>query len=828
MVDKMAEIRCQMCGKTNPEHLQECQHCGARLKPLVVPSQSSDEDSGANWADASPEDTLDWLRSLGQDEQVGKANPAEDDLPDWLRDASPSDAPESESPHSDWMDEFEASGSLDSNTFGDRTAWSDTADSVSKLDEWLPVDEEQGWGNPDESLDDFFQQKESEEPTGQLPSWLTAREEEKTVPLSDTEGRETAHDDDWLNSIGNEDSMTATVMNLNPSDSNMSPPADDLPNWLTSPAADSPALSDDFDDDLPSWLTGNTSKFEDLEPTTKDNAFDGEFPDWLDSLDSKTGMTGKLENMPEWIDDNASPTSGTDNSMDWLASLGDTSEEEQVSEGGWGAGMEEEINSLEKGPLGGLSLDPEDSFVAEVKKNNTPDWLQGLQDDSETDLSESEYPGFQSAWGFGEQPKSAQRDFSETQDDAKSEALAEVDDSTTPGGLPSWVKAFRPMDGADIATEHVEGELERVGPLAGLRDLLVPEADITKTSKPPTYSSVLQVSTLQQTHTQLLQTLVESERVPEPAPIASPLSSQRILRIVFAIIFLLALLFPILGDTQIVPLPQSLPSEIQAIENISVGLPLDRPILVVFDYEPGTSGELEVASQALFDRWMDRGIPLALVSTSPIGTALGERQIAYRQSQVPYNHQYKYGENYVNLGYIAGGTAGLANFALIPRQSVRMAFDSRPIWELLDYEASNPWLTSVMQPIIGLSNFSMTVLLTDNPENARNWIEQVEPALSRGSFVIVTSAQAEPFIRPYFNNADPAQQQVKGMLVGLRGGAAYEQSLGQTGIARLYWDSYSLGLLVAVLLIVLGGGYNYLDELRKVQRQTRRRKGKKS
>lgn len=825
MADKMAEKRCQMCGKPNPEHLEECQHCGARLKPLIASTGSSEKDAGANWANASPEDTLDWLRTLGQDDAPLDEAPPADDLPAWLRDATPQTAGAT---RTDWMDEDETSGVFDSNVFGDKGDWN-VPDGDTKLNEWLPVDDEPVSETKDDNLDDFFRQKDSEEPTGSLPAWFTSREEEKTVPLSDMLGGQTfSEEGDWLDSLDSEDSVTTTVTDWKQPAPPPAKPADDLPAWLTTPAADASSDPDEFDDDLPSWLTGSSSGFEDLEPTAKDTAFDGEFPDWLDSLDSKTGMTGKLENMPEWIDEHATPgSSGTENSLDWLSTLGDTPET-QSADTDWAGGTDEGVSDLGQGIMGGLSLDPEDSFITEAGRNKTPDWLQGLQEEpeSETYKPADDYPGFQATWGFGDQPKSEPRERPVPEQNTKTDALSASEESTTPGGLPSWVKAFRPMEGVDIATEHVEGELERVGPLAGLRDLLSPEADITKTTKPPTYSEVLQVSTRQQTNTQLLQALVESERVPQLAPMAASFSSQRVFRVVFAIIMLLALLFPLLGDTQITPLPQSLPSEIQSVENLTIGAPLDRPILVAFDYEPGTSGELEAAARALFDQWLDRGIPLALVSTSPVGTALGERQVAYLQSQYPYSHAYKYGENYVNLGYIPGGTAGLANFALIPRQSVRMAFDSRPLWELGDYEASNPWRTPVMQTITGVGDFFMTVLLTDNPETARNWIEQVEPYLRRNSLVVVTSAQAEPFIRPYYENPDPSQRQVEGLLVGLRGGAAYEQNQGQLGIARFYWDAYSLGLLVAVLLIVLGGGYNYLDEMRKVQRQAR--KGKKS
>ena len=32
----MADVRCPMCGKPNPEELEECQFCGARLKPVIA------------------------------------------------------------------------------------------------------------------------------------------------------------------------------------------------------------------------------------------------------------------------------------------------------------------------------------------------------------------------------------------------------------------------------------------------------------------------------------------------------------------------------------------------------------------------------------------------------------------------------------------------------------------------------------------------------------------------------------------------------------------------------------------------------------------------
>ena len=839
MVDKMAELRCQMCGKSNPEHLDECQYCGARLKPLLAsspPATSSapaDAETGADWADTSQEDTLGWLRSLGEEDASSEWDQGSlggtSDLPpprmsgqaDWL--GGPTE--KEESAELDWMKDVGRGEFLDSGSLPDLNSW-ETPGTESSLAQWLPTEES----------------AESEKDDWSAPTYG-----ERPAP---TYG-------EGLNSIGSEDSLTATFADWkhSPSLPQKDQGTDDLPTWLTSsPAEESSAEAGDFDSELPSWLSGgdpmsplpSSAASESSLGVSSEPELEGEFPDWLDALNSKTGMTGKLGDMPQWLDEDKPATSETpDSNFDWLATLGDVPEEDpgandfeaQTGRGSpsQGAGLPRDTG---RGSMGGLTFDPEDSFMSEVDKGTNPDWLESLQGSEAGYLEPAEeYPGFQASWGFDQKAEQrAWQDEEQRQDESSTPAMSPsstAEDSGIAGGLPSWVQAFRPMDGADFAAEYTEGELERVGPLAGLRGLLNPEADIAKTTKPSVYTAGLQVSTNQQNNTQLLRSLVESESIPQPLPEASRMyssarSSQRILRVLIGVILSLVMLFPLISGTEIIPLPQpALPQEIQAIENLSNGLPLDRPILIAFDYEPGMSGELEVAAAAVFNHWMARQIPMALVSTSPLGTALGARQVAYVQSKFPYDHHYQYGEDYVNLGYIAGGTAGLANFALNPQASVTIAYDSRPVWELFDVAAANPWLSPVMRNITSPSDFSMTVVLTDNPETARNWIEQVEPALRDNSLIMIVSAQAEPFVRPYFQNPDLATRQVEGLLVGLRGGAAYEQDQGSHGLARLYWDTFGVGLLVAVVLILAGGGYNYLDELNKARKQARKGKSRK-
>ena len=83
----MADLRCPMCGKSNPPQAETCQHCQARLKPLMAtPPAIPPEDGG----------DADWLRGLRDEGVLGEETPAaptppaeeptlpEGEMPDWL------------------------------------------------------------------------------------------------------------------------------------------------------------------------------------------------------------------------------------------------------------------------------------------------------------------------------------------------------------------------------------------------------------------------------------------------------------------------------------------------------------------------------------------------------------------------------------------------------------------------------------------------------------------------------------------------------------------------------------------------------------------------
>ena len=69
----MAEIRCPMCGRDNPEERDVCEYCGARLKPLTEALSAANAEPIRPGEEPTPQSTSelektlpDWLRKLRQ------------------------------------------------------------------------------------------------------------------------------------------------------------------------------------------------------------------------------------------------------------------------------------------------------------------------------------------------------------------------------------------------------------------------------------------------------------------------------------------------------------------------------------------------------------------------------------------------------------------------------------------------------------------------------------------------------------------------------------------------------------------------------------------
>jgi hypothetical protein len=243
--------------------------------------------------------------------------------------------------------------------------------------------------------------------------------------------------------------------------------------------------------------------------------------------------------------------------------------------------------------------------------------------------------------------------------------------------------------------------------------------------------------------------------------------------------------------------PVSIRPETLAAFTALDSLPVSKPVLVAFDYEPAQAGELEPVASALITHLARKGAPLVGISTSPMGAVLAEAMFDKIAAT------YRYTDTLINLGYLPGGPIGLAQFALAPRAAIVSDYNGR--------SAINDvalWDQPILASVTTLNDFGAVVLISAAPESARAWLEQTRAAAPKVSFIVGVSAGAEPLVRPYYE-AESAP--IAGLVSGYAGAAQYQTQaglgpnfVGDTDNLLLRWEAMGIGLFVTVLLMVFG------------------------
>jgi hypothetical protein len=355
---------------------------------------------------------------------------------------------------------------------------------------------------------------------------------------------------------------------------------------------------------------------------------------------------------------------------------------------------------------------------------------------------------------------------------------------------------MRPVEAAisDISAVSTDQNTEQEGPLAGLRGV-IPFAPIGSALRPKSISLKLQATEEQLASAALFEQILASETTAQPLKSTPFVVSQRVLRWVLSGIFLIVLGTVLALGTVQLPVSAALPIPVGNASNVVATMPDEAPVLVVVDYEPSLSGEMEAVAGPLLDQMTVLRRPTySFVSTSPNGSALAERLMTNTKinKPVPDGLGYQAGSQYFNLGYLPGGSAGVRGFTENPK---------------------------VMLPSVKVNQFSdyaVVIVITDHAESGLVWIEQLElmkqtnPALASQPLLMVASAQASPLLQPYV-----LSKQVAGMIGGLADAARYEfVNNSRPGIARSYWDAFGAGLFMAILAIVFGSLWSLFTGIR--------------
>lgn len=777
----MSEIICPHCGASNPSNASECKKChrlffeGAEddwLKSLrddtePPPETESDETKPT---DTPPftEEVPDWLariRQRSQEESGSEGQPdesaEEEELPDWLKDVEI--YPRKSEPSSP---ESEAGEDL-------------------PLPDWLSLVNLEEQGEPSPAPPASPSPAEGEEldlSDEQLPDWLKGIEptEETTVEPPSTPQEETL---EWM---GDSNLFVEEDVGQMP----LSASQEAEPDWLKSFEAfgTSPSPLSEAEQTPPETGEDWLKAFESFEGDTEPSSIEMETPlnppeeAWIERIEElptepsleETGIS-KEDTLTEALTGEVPTPESTSSGFaeDWPASFASLEEGALPREG----------ELAEESPAQ-LSVESED--FSSILRDISP-LAEGAPSAFVFETSPAEPPAEEeyeiSPFISEELPEWFDEQVFEPSTETAAPA-AEGEAELEPAELPVWLEAMRPVDAVApgrIGTDE-DQRVETSGPLSGFQGVLPAEALITQYSKPAVYSARLQVSEKQRNYANLLESILQEEKQGRTSRGAKAAAPHVLVRMLIGIVLAATVLFVLMGGVNLAAPPALFAPENVAfftqIQELTASTEQNMPILLAVDFEPALAGEITTVAQPVVNDLLQAGKSIAIVSINPAGAVLAEERLANSASE----------GQILNLGYLPGGVTSIAALASQP-----------PLAAPRDRFGAYAWDQAPFQTVQHISDFAAILLLSDNTDTSRLWIEQLSPLLEKTPLLVIASNQAAPMIQPYIQNG-----QATGMLAGLPGLAAYQQLSGQTtSLTPGYMDAYQAGLMLIVVLLLL-------------------------
>jgi hypothetical protein len=214
----------------------------------------------------------------------------------------------------------------------------------------------------------------------------------------------------------------------------------------------------------------------------------------------------------------------------------------------------------------------------------------------------------------------------------------------------------------------------------------------------------------------------------------------------------------------------------EAIANVQV----DDDLIVYWQADPATTGELNMAALPVISHLLERGGRSIVISTLPAGIGAARRLYTEATRGMDNSVMETMLQGWVGNGlFLSGGTAALPLVARDPTQ-------------LLSFAPTN---TPAPQ---------MAVIVAAQAEDVQQWLQIVQP-VNRLPVVAITAAGAEPVLQPYL-----ASGQLAGLVSGFDGGAAY-QALRAEPLSQQAQRKQMLAVgvqnsgAIALLFIILAG-----------------------
>lgn len=218
----------------------------------------------------------------------------------------------------------------------------------------------------------------------------------------------------------------------------------------------------------------------------------------------------------------------------------------------------------------------------------------------------------------------------------------------------------------------------------------------------------------------------------------------------------LAVLLPIIFGLRFPEEPSPMVRKVHdTIESTEQG----STVLMAWDYDPGSQGELQPMASAFTRHCAERKHKMIFLTLWPQGGPMIERSIRILKEEYPH---YKYGVDYVNLGY----RPGLEGVIKVAVSDMKELFTSDAYGTSLNEIP----LTKGMKNI---QNVDLLVNVSAGDPGSKQWVQYAATPYNIKMVAGTTGVQA-PALYPYI------PEQLIGVLGAIKAAAEYEQTIIET------------------------------------------------
>lgn len=272
-------------------------------------------------------------------------------------------------------------------------------------------------------------------------------------------------------------------------------------------------------------------------------------------------------------------------------------------------------------------------------------------------------------------------------------------------------------------------------------------------------------------------------------------------RWIFLLMFL-AVALPILGQLEFPEKPTKMVNDVYAaIEE----LPDGSNILLAWDYDPASEGELQPMASAFTRHCALKNHKLYFITLWPQGPPMVDRSIKILNREFP---DYKYGEDYVNLGFRPGQEGVI---------SLIMA-DLKKLYSN-DVGGQNLNDIPMTKNLKNIQSMDLIINVSAGTPGTKEWVQYAATQYDK-PMVAGTTGVGAPVLYPYYPN------QLQGLLGAIKGAAEYEKAVivgypqykenkdAQEGLRRM--GPQLVAHLLMVGLIILGNVIFFVEKSRGV------------